>query len=116
PYLSSSVCVILPLSILFRALPPPSSTLFPYTTLFRSLRVLSLARRGRVVRDRASARTHQASQCRIGPQIQTLLFHLQFSVFVESLKQVFDRRAFLDYGFQLRDRRVQFIFFNNPVR
>ena len=57
-----------------------------------------------------------ASQGRIRSQIQTLLFHLPFSVLVESLKQVFDRRAFLDYGFQLRDRRVQLIFLDNAVR
>jgi len=80
------------------------------------LRVLFLARRDRAVRDRSTARTHQATQDRIRSQIQTLLFHLPFSVLVESLKQVFDRRAFLDYGFQLRDRHVQLIFFDNPVR
>src|SRR5216684_2156966 len=50
------------------------------------------------------------------PSNRNTTFRLAFSVFVESLQEVFNRCAFLNYGFQLRDRRVQLIFFDHPVR
>src|ERR1700675_1808320 len=60
---------------------------------YQLLDFVSYSWRDRAVRDRATARCHQAPQGRTRVQVETLLFRLPFSVFVKSLQEVFDRCA-----------------------
>src|SRR5690625_5789264 len=74
------MCCSLPCLSFSLAPPPPTPTLFPYTTLFRSTRWSPASRDGRSPAGRERDRAEQASghlsgsdqrrRCRVGPDIQ----------------------------------------------
>src|SRR3712207_7523068 len=104
-----SVCVSLFFFLMIRR--PPRSTLFPYTTLFRSARLRSPARRRphttRARRTRPARRTPCCSRDRKSTRLNSSHANISYAVFCLKKKKNIPQRSYEQPGDQDTDQHDQ---------